>query len=52
MGWDEIRRLAADPLVTIGAQTRRHFALAKLAPGEARDEIGRAGTSATLMVIR
>jgi peptidoglycan/xylan/chitin deacetylase (PgdA/CDA1 family) len=39
MGWDEIRRLAADPLVTIGAHTRRHFALAKLAPGEARDEI-------------
>ena len=36
---DEIRRLAADPLVTIGAHTRRHFALAKLTLPEARDEI-------------
>jgi len=39
MTWDEIRRLAADPLVTIGAHTRRHFALAKLTLPEARDEI-------------
>jgi peptidoglycan/xylan/chitin deacetylase (PgdA/CDA1 family) len=39
MGWQEIRRLAADPLVTIGAHTRRHFALAKLTTPEARDEI-------------
>jgi peptidoglycan/xylan/chitin deacetylase (PgdA/CDA1 family) len=39
MGWDEIRRLAADPLVTVGAHTRRHFALAKLTLSEARDEI-------------
>jgi peptidoglycan/xylan/chitin deacetylase (PgdA/CDA1 family) len=31
--------LAADPLVTIGAHTRRHFALAKLTTPEARDEI-------------
>ena len=39
MSWDEIRRLAADPLVTIGAHTRRHFALAKLSLAEARAEI-------------
>ena len=39
MSWDEIRDLASDPLVTIGAHTRRHFALAKLSAGEARQEI-------------
>jgi peptidoglycan/xylan/chitin deacetylase (PgdA/CDA1 family) len=41
MTGDEIRRLAADPLVTIGAHTRRHFALAKLTLSEARDEIAK-----------
>jgi peptidoglycan/xylan/chitin deacetylase (PgdA/CDA1 family) len=39
MTWDEIRQLAADPLVTIGAHTRRHLALAKLPAAEARAEI-------------
>ncbi len=39
MSWDEIRDLASDPLVTIGAHTRRHFALSKLSVGEARMEI-------------
>lgn len=39
MNWDEIRALAADPLVTIGAHTRRHFAVAKLPEDEARAEI-------------
>jgi peptidoglycan/xylan/chitin deacetylase (PgdA/CDA1 family) len=39
MGWDEIRRMAADPLVTIGGHTRRHYALAKLTLAEARAEI-------------
>lgn len=39
MTWEEIRRLAADPLVTIGAHTRRHVALAKLTLSEARDGI-------------
>jgi peptidoglycan/xylan/chitin deacetylase (PgdA/CDA1 family) len=39
MNWDEIRALAADPLVTIGAHTRRHFALAKLATADMREEI-------------
>lgn len=39
MTWDEVRQLAADPLVTIGAHTRDHFALAKLTRAEARAEI-------------
>ena len=39
MNWDEIRHLAADPIVTIGAHTRRHYALAKLTLAEARTEI-------------
>jgi peptidoglycan/xylan/chitin deacetylase (PgdA/CDA1 family) len=39
MTWDEIGQLAADPLVTIGAHTRGHFALAKLTLAEARAEI-------------
>lgn len=39
MNWDEIREMASDPLVTIGAHTRRHLALAKLSIGEARQEM-------------
>jgi peptidoglycan/xylan/chitin deacetylase (PgdA/CDA1 family) len=39
MSWGEIRKLAADPLVTIGAHTRRHYAVARLSPDEARAEI-------------
>ena len=39
MTWDEIRSLAADPLVTIGAHTRGHYAIAKLSPEEARKEM-------------
>jgi peptidoglycan/xylan/chitin deacetylase (PgdA/CDA1 family) len=39
MDWDELRDLAADPLVTIGAHTRRHLALAKLTRAEARLEM-------------
>jgi peptidoglycan/xylan/chitin deacetylase (PgdA/CDA1 family) len=39
MTWEEIRQLAADPLVTIGAHTRSHFALAKLTLAEAQAEI-------------
>lgn len=30
MDWDELRELSKDPLVTIGAHTNGHFALAKL----------------------
>jgi peptidoglycan/xylan/chitin deacetylase (PgdA/CDA1 family) len=39
MTWDEIRALASDPLVTIGAHTKRHFALAKLPADVVKDEI-------------
>jgi peptidoglycan/xylan/chitin deacetylase (PgdA/CDA1 family) len=39
MDWDELRDLAGDPLVTIGAHTRRHLALAKLTRAEARLEM-------------
>ena len=37
MSWDEVRTLAADPLVTIGAHTVGHYALARLD----RDRAGR-----------
>ncbi|HEU4475236.1 MAG TPA: hypothetical protein VFR71_00870 [Methyloceanibacter sp.] len=30
MNWDELRNYAADPLVTIGGQTKGHFAICKL----------------------
>jgi len=39
MSWPQIRRLAADPLVAIGAHTRRHYALAKLTFAEAHAEM-------------
>jgi peptidoglycan/xylan/chitin deacetylase (PgdA/CDA1 family) len=39
MSWDEIRTFAEDPLVTIAAHTRSHFALAKLSAEEARGEM-------------
>jgi peptidoglycan/xylan/chitin deacetylase (PgdA/CDA1 family) len=39
MSWDELRELARDPLVTIGAHTCGHYALAKLTAGEARREM-------------
>ena len=39
MNWTEIAQLAGDPLVTIGAHTRRHYALAKLTLAEAQAEI-------------
>jgi peptidoglycan/xylan/chitin deacetylase (PgdA/CDA1 family) len=39
MTWNEIRELARDPLVTIGAHTRRHYAIAPLPLAEARMEI-------------
>jgi len=39
MTWEEVRQMAADPLVTIGAHTRRHYALAKLTLAEARAEM-------------
>jgi peptidoglycan/xylan/chitin deacetylase (PgdA/CDA1 family) len=39
MSWDEIHKLALDPLVTIGAHTVNHYALAKLSEADARAEM-------------
>jgi len=39
MTWDEIRTMASDPLVTIGAHTKDHFAVAKLPEREAMEEM-------------
>lgn len=39
MNWDEMRELAKDPLVTIGAHTKGHWALAKLSENAARAEM-------------
>ncbi len=39
MSWDELREIAADPLVTIAAHTCGHWALAKLPEDAARREI-------------
>ena len=39
MSWDELRELAQDPLVTIGAHTKSHFALGKLPEADMRAEI-------------
>ena len=39
MTWDELRELAKDPLVTIGAHTRGHLAVAKLPSEQALAEI-------------
>lgn len=39
MNWDEVRKLAADPLVTIGAHTVNHFAVVKLDADRARAEM-------------
>lgn len=41
MTWDEIRTLASDPLVTIGAHTVAHYALAKLPEARVRDQMKR-----------
>ena len=42
MGWDDIRRLNAEPLVTIGGHTAGHYAIGRLGGLRARAEI-RAG---------
>jgi peptidoglycan/xylan/chitin deacetylase (PgdA/CDA1 family) len=39
MGWDDVAALAADPLVTIGAQTVNHPILAKLPDAKVRTEM-------------
>ncbi|MFO0993366.1 MAG: polysaccharide deacetylase family protein [Hyphomicrobiales bacterium] len=39
MTWTELRRIAADPLCTIGAHTVNHYAVAKLTAEEVRAEV-------------
>ena len=39
MDWDEIRTMAADPLVTIGGHAKGHFAISKLSQTRAYDEM-------------
>jgi len=39
MTWNELRALAADPLVTIGAHTVNHYALSRLDEGRVRQEM-------------
>ncbi len=39
MTWDEVRQLAADPLVSIGAHTHDHFAMARLDASAARADV-------------
>jgi len=39
MDWETVRRLAADPLVTIGAHTVRHLTLNRLDPALLRSEL-------------
>jgi peptidoglycan/xylan/chitin deacetylase (PgdA/CDA1 family) len=39
MRWDELRDLAQDPLVTVGAHTTTHLALGKLSETQARAEM-------------
>jgi len=39
MSWDELRVMAADPLVHIGAHTKDHFAVAKLPETEALEQM-------------
>ena len=41
MTWDELRTVSSDPLVTIGAHTVAHRALAKLPESRMRDEMKR-----------
>lgn len=41
MGWDEIGRIATDPLCTIGAHSIHHYHLRRLAPEKAFEEMVR-----------
>jgi peptidoglycan/xylan/chitin deacetylase (PgdA/CDA1 family) len=40
MNWDEIRTMAADPLVTVVTHTKGHFAVSKLCASRACEEMG------------
>src|SRR5260370_41724999 len=50
MSWEDLSRLAADPLVTIGAHTVNHVMLAKTPERQARAEMAmsRSGIEASL----
>ena len=39
MTWDDLRQLSSDPLVTLGAHTHGHHALARLSSGAALDDV-------------
>jgi len=39
MTWDELKALSEDPLVTIGAHTNNHYAIAKLSKADALEEM-------------
>jgi peptidoglycan/xylan/chitin deacetylase (PgdA/CDA1 family) len=39
LGWDDISAIAADPLVAIGAQSKAHYEISKLAPEKALSEM-------------
>ena len=39
LGWDEIAALAADPLIAIGARSKAHYEISKLAPKKALSEM-------------
>jgi peptidoglycan/xylan/chitin deacetylase (PgdA/CDA1 family) len=41
LDWEELARLAAEPLVTIGAHTRSHHSLNRLSEAEWTDEVAR-----------
>lgn len=41
LNWDDVRQLAQDPLVSIGAHTHDHHALARLPEADAEDDIRR-----------
>ncbi|MGB3390570.1 MAG: polysaccharide deacetylase family protein [Pseudaminobacter sp.] len=43
MDWEEIRTIAAHPLITIGAHTVHHYSLKRLGEEQARSEIAEAG---------
>jgi peptidoglycan/xylan/chitin deacetylase (PgdA/CDA1 family) len=40
LSWDQVRELAADPLVTISAHTLNHYVLSGLSESDVREEIG------------
>ena len=39
MSWDDVRKIASDPLCTIGAHTINHYAIARLPEEEAMSEV-------------